>query len=77
MRTPGDLLPVETLSHWPGQTSLPLLVRVADRLADMLIAGSELQADLAQADAGALAAVRSDVDEIVARIDALLQQLAA
>jgi hypothetical protein len=60
-----------------GQGALPLSVRVCERLGDLLIVASELQADLASDQAGALRELSPAVDEVVARIDALLKQLAA
>jgi hypothetical protein len=60
-----------------GQGALPLSVRICEKLADMLIVASELQADLASDEAAALRSIAPEVDEVVARIDALLKQLAA
>jgi hypothetical protein len=62
---------------WLMERSLPLSVRITDRLGDMLIAASEVQADLASDQAGALREIAPEVDEVVARIEALLKQLAA
>ena len=59
-----------------GQGSLPLSIRISEKLIDMLIAGSELQADLAGDEAGALREIASEVDQVVARVDALLKRLA-
>ena len=62
---------------WHGQGSLPLSVRISERLSDMLIAASEVQVDIASDEAGPLREIGPEIDEVVARIDALLKQLAA
>ena len=85
MRRLEDLLPDALLTLdagterrcWHGQGSLPLSVRISERLADMLIVGSELQADLGGDEADALRRIAPEVDQVVARIETLLRQLAA
>jgi hypothetical protein len=84
MRRLEDLLPDVLLvldrnaerRVWKGQGSLPLSVRISERLADMLIAASELQADLETDEAGPLRAIAPEVDRVVARIETLLRKLA-
>ena len=85
MRHLEDLLPDVLLTlergierrHWRGQGALPLSVRISERLADLLILASELHADLGGEEAGALRRIAPEVDQVVARIDALLRRLAA
>ena len=69
--------PPGTRRPWHGQGALPLSVRISERLGDMLITASELQADLGSPEAGPLREIASEVDEVGARIETLLKQLAA
>ena len=71
------LAPGRERRSWHGQGSLPLSVRITERLTDMLIAACEVQADVASDEAGTLRKLGPEVDEVVARIDALLKRLAA
>lgn len=62
---------------WHGQGALPLSVRINDKLVEMLIAACEVQADVTSDEAGPLREIAPEIDRVVARIDALLKQLAA
>jgi hypothetical protein len=62
---------------WHGQGALPLSVRIGDKLCEMLIAACEVQADVTSDEAGPLRAIAPEIEQVVARIDALLKQLAA
>lgn len=85
MKAPRGFLPDVLLPLAPGgerrcchgEGALPLSVRVCERLGDMLIVGSELQAELASHDEGALREIAPQVDDVLARIAALLERLAA
>ena len=62
---------------WHGQGALPLSVRINDKLVEMLIAACEVQADVTSDEAGPLREIAPEIDRVVARIDALIKQLAA
>ena len=62
---------------WHGQGALPLLVRINDKLTEILIAASEVQADVTSDAAGSLGDIAPEIEQVMARVDALIQQLAA
>lgn len=61
---------------WHGQGSLPLSVRISERLGDVLIATSELRVELEREEA-APAWIVPEIDGVIERIDNLLQRLAS
>lgn len=69
--------PADALLSWVEWQSLPVSTRVCDRLVEILILASEIQADL-ESDAGRkLRWIAPEVDRVFEEIDALLQRLAA
>jgi hypothetical protein len=73
-RSASPVLPALALSEWDA---LPLPVRVADRLAEALIAASEIRAALNSAEASSLAWIVPEIDDVLERIDGALQRLAS
>jgi hypothetical protein len=71
------LAPGRERRRWHGRGALPLSVRISDKLGEMLIAASAVQADVTSDEAGPLREIAPQVEQVVARIDALLEQLAA
>ena len=72
-----ELAPSRERACWHGQGALPLSVRINDKLVEMLIAATEVQADVTSDEAGPLREIAPEIDQVVARIDALIKQLAA
>ena len=72
-----ELAPSVERSRWSGQGALPLSVRIAEKLSEMLIAGAELKTDLQSEEAGQLRVIAPMVDDLVAQIEALLARYAA
>lgn len=71
------LAPGRERRRWHGQGARPLSVRISDKVGEMLIAASAVQADVTSDEAGPLREIAPEIERVVARIDALLKRLAA
>lgn len=74
------LVPVEPGGErrsWYESDALPMSARLGERLSEMLILASELQADLQSEEAAELRWIAPEIDQVFDQIDALLQRLAA
>jgi hypothetical protein len=78
----GDLMapterPVVVAVPLGSFDALPLSVRVADRLAEILVIASELRAELEMREAALLKWIAPDVDTVLEETGALLDRLAS
>lgn len=63
-----------SMAEW---AALPLAMRISDRLVDVLVTASELRAELEGEEATPVAWIAPEIDEVLERVDELLQRLAS
>jgi hypothetical protein len=67
-------MPLLPMVEW---AALPLTARLADKFVEMLIAASEVRAELEQQEAAPLAWIAPEIEEVLERIDAALQRVSS